>query len=142
MKGMVVATSNKELEATLARTPLFGQTSSKQRKALAKAGKLLTWAEGKTGVEEGSKAAAFFLILEGAVDVDKGGTPVARLRDGDFFGETALLSGGARTASVTATTETQLFALGRPAFRSLVQNDPSLALAIMKAMAERASAGD
>lgn len=138
---MIVAAGNKELEATLAATPLFGQTSSKQRKALAKAGKVLMWAEGKKGVEEGSKAAAFFLILDGAVQIDKGGSPVARLREGDFFGETALLSGGARTASVTATTETKLFALGRPAFRSLVQNDPSLALAVMKAMADRASAG-
>ncbi len=135
-----MAAGNKELEATLAGTPLFGQTTPKQRKALAKAGKLLTWAEGKKGVEEGSKAAAFFLILDGSVQIDKSGTPVARLREGDFFGETALLSGGARTASATATTKTELFALGRPAFRSLVQNDPSLALAVMKAMADRASA--
>ena len=135
-----MATDNKQLEAQLSSTPLFSQASRKQIKALAQAGKLISWPDGKVGVAQDSRAAAFFLILEGSVDVTKDGAAVARLRDGDFFGEVALLTGGTRTASVTARGRTELFALGRPAFRALVQNDPDLALAMMKSMADRIAA--
>ncbi|MGI9605298.1 MAG: cyclic nucleotide-binding domain-containing protein [Acidimicrobiales bacterium] len=129
-----------ELEAQLAKTPLFSRTTPKQRKALAKAGKVLPWADGKVGVKEGSKAAAFFLILDGSVDVTRGRTAVNRLRSGDFFGETALLSGGVRNATITAAENCTMFALGRPAFKALVESDPPLALAILQAMADRSAA--
>ena len=128
-----------DVEAELARTPLFSQVSKKHRKAIAKAGTVLKWKEGKVGVVEGSKAAAFFLILDGTVEIDRGGKPIARLREGDFLGESALLSGGARNASATAITECTMFALGRPAFRALVQRDGDLALDLLKAMVDRAA---
>ena len=130
----------KALEQQLANTPLFAQTTSKQRKAIARAGKVLTWKEGEMGVKEGSKAAAFYMILEGSTIVEKDGAVVNRLRVGDFFGEVALLSGGARTANVTAAEDCTLFALGRPAFKAVVEADPPLSLALLKAMSQRLAA--
>ncbi len=127
----------KELEAVLARTPLFGQTSKKQRAKIVQAGRTLSWKSGKVVVEQGSRAAAFYVILDGTAEVSRGGAPINRLREGDFFGEVALLSGGDRTATVTATSDIEVFALGRPAFRSLVQSDSDLALEILKALADR-----
>ncbi len=131
----------KGLEQRLAKTPLFAQTTSKQRTSVARAGKVITWKEGEMGVKDGSKAAAFYMILEGSTVVEKNGTVVNKLRAGDFFGEVALLSGGARTANVTAAEDCTLFALGRPAFKAVIEADPLLSLALLKAMSQRLSAG-
>lgn len=128
-----------DLEEELSKTPLFSQTSRKHRKAIAKAGTVLKWKEGKVGVVEGSKAAAFFLILHGRVQIDRGGKTIARLHDGDFFGEAALISGGERNASATAMTDCEIFALSRPAFRALVEIDSTLALDMLKALVDRAA---
>ena len=53
-------------------------------------------------IREGDIGHELFLISEGEVKVDRGGSEVARLGAGDFFGELALLSGNPRNATVIA----------------------------------------
>jgi len=55
-----------------------------------------------------------FLLMRGEAVVTLARTSgeVARLRDGDFFGEMSLLTGEPRTATVTATTDCRLLELG------------------------------
>ena len=89
---MAETTSEKELVEQLKNVPLFAQTSVKQRKTLAKLGKVVNWREGSQPIKQGSKGAAFFLILNGQVEVSRDGTSLARLGDGDFVGEVALLT--------------------------------------------------
>jgi CRP/FNR family cyclic AMP-dependent transcriptional regulator len=49
---------------------------------------------------EGDDAYAFFIVLDGEVDVHHGFQRITTLRPGDFFGEIALESTGKRTAHV------------------------------------------
>src|SRR4029079_844287 len=63
------------------------------------------FAEGETVAKEGAGGAAFFLIDWGEATVTLAGKPRATLRPGDYFGEIALIDGGARSATVTASTE-------------------------------------
>ena len=76
-------------------------------------------------------------ILSGGVEVSRDGKSVARLYDNDYFGETAMLTGDARNAQVTATTDTVLFALRRMAFARTVKDDADLAMRVLSTMAER-----
>lgn len=135
-------TDEKALVEKLQRIPLFSGTTRKQRIALARQGKLVNWKDGNVGVKEGAKGVAFFLLLEGAVEVTRGDVVLDQLRAGNFFGETGLLTGAPRNADVTAIEDTKLFVLARPAFVAAVKSDPDIAIRLMSAMAERRPAID
>ena len=134
---MATGTSEKQLVDRLKTVPTFATTSTKQRKQLATLGKVLKWKEGSTPIAEGSKGAAFFLILSGSAEVTKGGARVAVVSAGEFVGELALLSNSPRTATVTALSDCEVFALGRPALAAAFKSDSGMALNMLEAMATR-----
>jgi CRP-like cAMP-binding protein len=60
------------------------------------------------------------------------------LGPGDFFGELALLVPEAtRVARVRAATPVRCFAIGRSQFGELIEQEPSIALAMLRALARR-----
>ncbi len=63
-----------------------------------------SFAEGAEILRQGQDADDTYFIVEGRCEVCQNGGPIAELGAGDTFGEAALVSGGARTATVTATT--------------------------------------
>jgi CRP-like cAMP-binding protein len=134
---MANTTSEKQLAQRLKGVPLFSHTSARHRKTLAKLGKVLTWKQGSVPITEGSKGAAFFLLLEGGVEISRGGAVIARVGSGEFVGEMALLRNAPRNATVSALAETMVFALGRKALHAAIKTDPSMALPPLEAMAAR-----
>ena len=107
-----------EIRDALARAPIFSGLKRAELNALARSGKVLRFAPGELLVEEGDEAAAFFVLCSGEADVIKGlgreGERVlARLAEGDFFGEMALLDGFPRSASVRAVDECECLVLVR-----------------------------
>ena len=81
---------------------------------------------GATIVRQGAPADKFFIIVEGEVEVvreDAPGQPprnLASLKQGQFFGEMAILRDSPRTATVRALTPTTLLTMDRDVFRNLV----------------------
>jgi CRP-like cAMP-binding protein len=55
-------------------------------------------------MREGEEGRELFLLLDGVVDVEVSGEPVAEIGPGALLGERALLEGGKRTATVVAKT--------------------------------------
>jgi uncharacterized protein YhbP (UPF0306 family) len=80
--------------------------------------------EGEIVVRQGGPADKFFIIVDGAVDVeqqdDEGFKKVSSLSRGHFFGEVAIMRGTPRAATVRATESTTLIAVDRDVFRDLV----------------------
>jgi ATP-binding cassette subfamily B protein len=79
---------------------------------------------GEVIVRQGAPADKFFIIADGEVEVireegDQAST-VAHLRQGQFFGEIAILRDLPRTATVKAARPTTLLAMDRDAFRRLM----------------------
>lgn len=126
------------LEA-LGAVPLFRECTPRELKAVAQGGKLLSKRAGSKIVEEGSGGVAFFLILEGVVDVSRDGTPLASLAPGQFFGENALLVDGARNATAAAATDAKLFVFTQWAFKSMLLSNAKISYAVAKAVAERSA---
>ncbi len=63
-----------------------------------------TVAKGDALVTEGDEGSDVFLVLDGIVSVEVGGTGVGQLGPGAVLGERALVEGGRRTATVRAVT--------------------------------------
>lgn len=127
----------KQLVEQLREVPLFHQTTKKQRKTLARLGKVLTWKSGTTAIKQGSRGAAFFLILDGEVDIIVDGAKVARLGDGDFVGEIALIENSPRNADVVAVADTTVFAFSRGGLAAALETEPKMGMALLQAMASR-----
>ena len=121
----------------LKRVPLFSGCTKRELDAIAKAVKEVHHREGHVIAREGDTGIGFFLITDGAADVSVGGKSRAKLRAGDFFGEISLLDRGPRTATVTADSRITMLALTAWTFRGLVEQHPTIALNMLKVVAER-----
>ncbi len=62
---------------------------------------------------------------------------LARLKEGDFFGEIALLTGEPRTASVRAAGAVELVRLGRKDFEQMIAKHPEAQWILEKASHQR-----
>ena len=80
---------------------------------LAEHARLVNFLAGDIVIGEGERGDALYIITHGVVVVIKGHAVVAELRNGDFFGEMALLGDQVRTATVRTKTPTTLLRLRR-----------------------------
>lgn len=67
---------------------------------------------------------------------------LAYLRDGDFFGEMALLGGKIRSASAQATADSELLVIHRKNFKKLIFEDRTFTLKLLYTMSERLRKAD
>lgn len=93
-------------------------------------------------VKEGERGDTMFLIHSGKVAIVKqtpmGEKILATLKDGDFFGEMALLGlQTTRAATARTLTQTQVLELNRDAFEAMVKRSPDIALAVVETLATR-----
>lgn len=133
--------SAEQSRANLAMIPLFSRLPPDELAALAKAGEELHYAPGNQIVVQGEQGDRFFAILSGEVAVEHEADSglireVARLAAGDCFGETAILEGGVRTATVRAVSETTVLSLSRDAFERMRSSlDGAQVSAVLRASA-------
>lgn len=95
---------------------------------------------GEVLFEEGDPGDAFYIVFKGAMEIVKArpdGTEekLAVRRDGDEFGEMALLNDAPRSATARAAEATQLMVVARDAFQDLLGGD-SLSLRMMKVLSK------
>ncbi len=94
-------------------------------------------------MREGEAADSMYIVRSGRVDVVDEGPPemlIRVLRRGDILGELALLREGTRSASVRARRDAELLELGRRQFEALIQEAPSFALGLTRAMGAQLAA--
>lgn len=91
---------------------------------------------------EGDQSDSLYLILSGKVKVflsDEEGKEVTLniQKNGEYFGELAILDEAPRSASVMTVEETKLAILSRSAFDKCMEEHPTMALTIMRGLARR-----
>ncbi len=116
--------------------PLFASLRPDDAAKVARLFKERRFAAGETVTKEGSGAAAFFLIQSGEAIVSVRGERRAELKPGDHFGEVALIDGGERSATVTATTELVCYGLTFWDFRPLVAENGAIAWGLLQSLAK------
>jgi putative ABC transport system ATP-binding protein len=100
-----------------------------------------THAAGTEIVRQGDPGDKFYVIRKGSVDVrvaERGMVrTLATLREGDIFGETALLIDQPRNATIVACEPIEVYVLGKSDFRSVVAGAPSFKEQLLKVLFQR-----
>ncbi len=126
----------------LKKAPLFAGCSKKELEQIAMVADELDFHPGKTLIKEGAPGREFFVLIDGNVEVSRGGRKIDTAGPGDFFGEMALLTEQPRNATVTTTSNVDVLILTARSFRSLLEHNPLIALKVMRAVADRVPAED
>lgn len=92
---------------------------------------------GEILVREGTSGYAFMVLGTATAEVSHGDTVINRLGPGDFFGESAILGEGRRTATVTAVTSGVVWVLFGTRFRELGVLYPDLQATVENAFRSR-----
>ncbi|HWP28246.1 MAG TPA: cyclic nucleotide-binding domain-containing protein [Chloroflexota bacterium] len=113
----------------LVAAPLFRGLPARRLHQLLQASRLERFAPGQPILRAGDPGDAFYVLIHGAAAVvaplPAGAvTTLAQLGPGDFFGETALLTGQPRTADVIALETTEALRVPRARFAASLLADP------------------
>ena len=114
------------------RSPLFEVLNDQERAALIEEMELETHEEGSVIISEGDPGDSMYVISSGEVKVYTRGTGksgtvyLAKLGEGDFFGEVSVLTGKPRTATITASQPTELLRLDKEKLDNALAKHPGV----------------
>jgi CRP/FNR family transcriptional regulator, cyclic AMP receptor protein len=121
----------------LKKVPLFAKLDKSGLRQVAHIADELDLPAGKEMATEGDRGREFFVLLKGNADVTKDGKSINTMKEGDFFGEIALVTKMPRTATVTATTDVDVLVITERDFDALLKQAPEIGRRIAEALAER-----
>jgi zinc transporter ZupT len=94
---------------------------------------------GEALFQAGDPGDALFIVANGRVQIEaESGSSIAELGEGEAFGEMALLTGGARTATAITVSNVELLQIDRADFDRMLANDGQLAKAVQRLSQDRA----
>lgn len=129
--------TERERADQLASVPLFASLGRAELNHVAQLSDEQEVADGEVLVEEGDDVGGFFVIIEGEAVVTRGGEHAARLRQGQVFGELALLLQVARTATVTADGPGRVLRIDPRQFQAMLLEHPQVAVRLLAVLADR-----
>ncbi len=122
--------------AVLRRVPLFADLDESELLKIASVFKERRFSQGDTVIQQGSGAAAFFVIDSGEVSVLVDGVARRTLKAGDYFGEMALIDAGARTATVKASSDLVCSGVTFWDFRPIVEANGVIGWKLLQSLIE------
>ena len=117
--------------------PLFSRCTRKELAEVASIADEVDLPADRVLMREGERGREFFVLLEGSAEVHRNGRRINQLRDGDFFGEIALVSRSVRTATVTTSEPSRVLVITDQAFRALLDHAPQIQIRVLEALADR-----
>jgi small-conductance mechanosensitive channel/CRP-like cAMP-binding protein len=132
------------LQRALRGIDLFRPLSEEELGLATRRFRPLHYGKGEKILDEGGAGDSFFVIDRGEVEILKsmGGAvrPVARLSEGQFFGEMALLTGEKRSATVVAASDVDLYTIDKAGFHDVLVANPEIAVEISAILTARREA--
>lgn len=131
-----------ENEQVLARVPLFARCTSDEIASLTALALVNEFSAGQIIVTQNTPGTAFYVILEGRVDVERDGAFIGALLPGDFFGEMSLMDSAPRSATIRASEPTRCMMLSSWDFRAALERHPTIAVKLLEVLTQRLRAAD
>jgi len=121
---------------SLKRVALFKRLESEELENLAAAVDQVNYKSGETIFNESDRGDALYVIDSGSVriwvlDEDIKPVTLAELKEGDFFGELAVLDRDPRSSNATAITDTELHRLSSDDFQSFLLQHPETSVYVI-----------
>jgi CRP/FNR family cyclic AMP-dependent transcriptional regulator len=132
-----MATHTDQKLELLKRVPLFTGLGKRDIEELGRLAEEVDVPAGYVLMREGGSGNEFFVIIDGSVGIDRGGSKISTLGPGDFLGEIALIDDGPRTATATAESPAKLLVVGHREFHSLMDQFPTIQICVLQALAKR-----
>lgn len=127
--------------------PIFSELSDETLEKIEKIGTRKTYKKNDVILLEDEVGSALFVIASGKVKVSRTSTDgreviLTILSDSDFFGEMAILDGQTRSATVTATEDSELFLIQRTEFLGLLREYPEISISLLQELTQRLRSAD
>jgi len=126
---------NEQIIYGLRQSHLFDLLNQDEIKYCADCSLLRVFAPGEIIVKQGDEGSSLFFVLTGELLVYVDQTEVATLKTGRMFGESSILTGEPRTATVRAATEAMLAELPKSAIADLLNTNEKLLESLGEALA-------
>lgn len=133
--------------ATLKAIPLFAHLADEELARMGELTRRRKHPKGSVILFEDDPGDALYVVIEGQVKVvligeDGREVILATLKDGDFFGEMSLIDDEPRSAHVIAMENSNLLVLQRHDFQRCLENNPRIALGLLRALTKRLRLAD
>ena len=129
--------NNKEISINFLKMPVFSSLSDIDKKVLTANCDLKIFEAGSTIIEQGEKTTKVYFLISGivqVVDYSNTGRAVtyATLKEGDMFGEMAIIDKLPRSAWISTITPCRLASLPGALFLEMVKQNADISLALLK----------
>jgi CRP/FNR family transcriptional regulator, cyclic AMP receptor protein len=131
-----VFTKNAKVDL-LKQVPLFSDCSRRELTEIATITDEIHYPAGSALMEEGDAGKEFVVVVDGTVEVRRGGRRIPLKGGTNFFGETALLTGTPRNATVTTTSPVRALVITGRSFGRLLSDSPGIQRKILVSLAAR-----
>jgi CRP-like cAMP-binding protein len=133
--------TTEEMMAALAQSALFKDVGDNALRLLAERAASARYGKGQLIFQEGDRAEALFILIEGAVKItvmslDGEQMVLTTLGPHDIFGELALLDGKPRSATAEVLQDTRVLAITREAFLTVLEKDRRLVETVFQSLGE------
>lgn len=129
-------------EEFLSRVPIFSSCTSAEIAAIAGVAQESRFEPGQIIVTQGTPGQAFYMILEGRVEIVRDGVSLGAFGPGDFFGEMSLLDQAPRSATVRALDATHCLMLSSWDFKAVLERNPRIAIKLLEVLSRRLRVAD
>jgi CRP-like cAMP-binding protein len=126
------------MKEILKNIPFFAELSDEDLQAIIDKVQMQYFAPEHVIFNEGDPGEIMYVIKRGQVQVIRGNTILAVLKDGQFFGEMALVSDVPRNATVKTVTEVEVLTLDKKDFKRLLETNPTIASIVSYEVVKRA----
>jgi CRP-like cAMP-binding protein len=120
--------------------PFFAELSVEDLQSIIDKVQMQYFAPEHVIFNEGDAGDIMYVIKRGKVQVIRNNTILAVLKDGQFFGEMALVSDEPRNATIKTVTELEVLTLNKKDFKRLLATNPSIASIVSYEVVKRANA--
>ena len=123
---------------TLGRVDFLGALPEQSLRDLALSARRKLYGSGEIIIEQGDLGEEFYVISRGEVAVYSGDRELARLSEGQFFGEMSLMTGAPRSATIRAVGPCEMVVINKPSMQEVLESHPELIPRITAALEARA----
>ena len=124
----------------LKKVPIFSDLTPKELAEVEKIVHQRRYKKSETIIHDGDPGLGMYIIVSGSVEIVEedetaGKKTLAKLSDGSFFGDMALLDEEPRSASAIALVDSDIMGFFRPDFLDLIYRKPKLGIKVLLALA-------